>query len=324
MGDITRVLDRELEREVAVKSLRAQHLTNAESVARFVREAKTTGQLQHPNIPPVHELGHDSEGNPYFTMALVRGETLGTIVDRLARGDAETHRQFTFARRIQIMQLVCDAIHYAHSRGYLHRDLKPDNIMLGPFGEVQVMDWGLVRKITGPETRPKHEQTRVGMFVGTPEYAAPEQIAGDASHLDARTDVYGLGAMLYEFATLHPPHQGKSKKEILMSVMTGTPPRPESYHHPVQGRVSRELSAVILEAMASLPEERPESAQALKVRLQQVLEGDAPGQSRFKRVLIRLQRYLDNRNSRLLVALICLWLVAPLFIPFGLAWIYFH
>ena len=309
MGEIARVLDRQLGREVALKSLRTNHRDNPDSVARFLREAKATSQLQHPNIPPVHELGKTAEGDPYFTMALVRGETLSQVVDRMRRGDPETHRQFSFARRIQIIQLVCDAIHYAHSCGFLHRDLKPDNIMLGPFGEVQVMDWGFVRRISGDEAAPEPGLTRVGTVVGTLAYAAPEQIAGESAALDARTDVYGLGALLYEFSTLHPPHRGKSVKELMTSVLTRTPARPESYQHEVQGRVPLELSEVIMEAMSALPDERMTSAQELKVRLQQILEGNTPART--------AQRPFQR-------GLILLWSISPVILLAYIAWIHFH
>jgi serine/threonine-protein kinase len=302
MGQVARVVDRHLEREVALKALRSKHRGNPQLVARFLREARVTGQLQHPNIPPVHELGQTLDGSPYFTMALVRGETLRQIVDRLRRGDPETHRNFSFARRIQILQMVCDATHYAHSQGFLHRDLKPDNIMVGPFGEVQVMDWGFVRPLqadAGPAL------TMAGTMVGTLAYAAPEQIAGESATLDARTDVYGLGAVLYEFCTLHPPHQGKSVKELMTSVMTGPPPRPDSYHHESQGRVPADLSETILVAMASLPEERMGSAQELKAQLQQILEGRTaikPTQGAIQKGLWRLW----NLSPLLLLAYVIL------------------
>ncbi|MBT9585869.1 serine/threonine protein kinase [bacterium] len=309
MGEVARVLDRQLGREVALKSLRTNHRDNPDSIARFLREAKATSQLQHPNIPPVHELGQTAEGSPYFTMTLVRGETLSQVVDRMRRGDPETHRQFSFARRIQVIQLVCDAIHYAHSCGFLHRDLKPDNIMIGPFGEVQVMDWGLVRRISGDETPPEPGLTRVGTVVGTLAYAAPEQIAGESAALDARTDVYGLGALLYEFSTLHPPHQGKSVKELMTSVMTRSPARPESFQHEIQGRVPVELSEVILEAMSSLPDERMASALEFRVRLQQILEGKTPS---------------ETAQHPLLRGLMTLWAISPVILLAYIAWDHFQ
>lgn len=321
MGEVVRAIDTQLEREVAIKCLRERHLNNEDSKARFLLEAKATGQLQHPNIPTVHELGESAEGRPYFTMALVQGENLGSIVDRLRQGNADYHKTYTFARRIQIIQAVCDAIHYAHSRGYLHRDLKPDNIMIGPFGEVQVMDWGLVRRFTD-EAGPRLDKTTMkGTFIGTAAYAAPEQIAGESAHLDERTDVYGLGALLYEVTTLHPPHTGRSVREVMMSVVTKTPPRPESYRHVLQGRVPRELSRLILEAMAPLPDERLKTALELKERLQVILEGEAApvcAHTHLKRNAARLQKFLDNHHSPLTVLLVYLWLVSPPLLLAGL------
>ncbi|MBN9419694.1 MAG: serine/threonine protein kinase [Candidatus Eremiobacteraeota bacterium] len=321
MGEVVKAVDRKLEREVAIKSLREKHLGNEESKARFLLEAKATGQLQHPNIPTVHELGETEEGRPYFTMSVVQGENLGSIVDRLRQGNADYHKIYTFARRIQILQAVCDAIHYAHSRGYLHRDLKPDNIMIGPFGEVQVMDWGLVRRFS-EEPGPRLEKTTVkGTFIGTAAYAAPEQIAGESAVLDERTDVYGLGALLYEVTTLHPPHTGRSMREIMMSVVTKSPPKAETYRQPLQGRVPRELSRLIEEAMAPLPDERLKSAIELKQRLQGILEGEAApvcAHTRLKRSAGRLQKFLDNHNSPATVLLVYLWLISPPLLLAGL------
>lgn len=314
MGEVVRAVDRHLEREVAIKSLRERHLNNQDSKARFLLEAKATGQLQHPNIPTVHELGETQEGRPYFTMAVVQGENLGSIVDRLRQGNSDYHKTYTFARRIQILQDVCDAIHYAHSRGYLHRDLKPDNIMIGPFGEVQVMDWGMVRRFSG-EAGPRLEKTTTkGTFIGTAAYAAPEQIAGESAALDERTDVYGLGALLYEVTTLHPPHTGRSLRETMMSVISKTPPRPETYRHALQGKVPRELSLLIQEAMAPLPDERLKSALELKERLQRILEGEAQpvcAHTHLKRGAARLQKFLDNHNSPLTVMSLYLWILSP-------------
>ncbi|MFN8609699.1 MAG: serine/threonine-protein kinase [Vulcanimicrobiota bacterium] len=324
MGEVVKAVDRQLEREVAIKSLRDKHLDNDDSKARFLLEARATGQLQHPNIPTVHELGETSEGRPYFTMSLVQGENLGSIVDRLRQGNPEYHKTYTFARRIQIMQAVCDAIHYAHSRGYLHRDLKPDNIMIGPYGEVQVMDWGLVRRFSDDPGPRLPSTTMKGTFIGTAAYAAPEQIAGESAVLDERTDVYGLGALLYEVTTLHPPHTGRSVREVMMSVVTKSPPKPESYRQAQQGRVPRELSRLIQEAMAPLPEERLKSALEVKERLQVILEGEAApvcAHTHLKRGAVRLQRFLDNHHSPLMVALLYLWLLSPPLLLAGL--IYF-
>ena len=313
MGEIARAVDLTLEREVAVKSLLSKHMNRPDSVARFLLEAKVTAQLQHPNIPAVYELGKTAEGNPYFTMALVEGETLSEIVDRLKRGDAETHRNFSIARRVQIIQGVCDAIHYAHSRGYLHRDLKPDNIMIGSFGEVQVVDWGFVRRMASEgEDALKPGLTRVGTVVGSPAYAAPEQIAGDSEILDARTDVYGLGALLYEFTTLHPPHQAKSVRELMLSVMTRSPPRADSYHHEIQGRVPTDLSEVISIAMAPVPDERMASAQELKAHLQQVLEGRTPKSP-----------LAPPPSSPLRRAIWQAWILSPLVLMAYIAWAHF-
>jgi eukaryotic-like serine/threonine-protein kinase len=322
MGEVLRATDRSLKRDVAIKTLRGSLQEDAESVARFVREARAVGRLQHPNIPPVHELGTTQQGLPYFSMRLVQGETLSEVIRRLREGDLATHAHWTFARRVQVVQNVCDAVHYAHSLGILHRDLKPDNIMVGPFGEVQVMDWGLARPFRHCEqTAELAGATRAGIFVGTPAYAAPEQIAGESDALDPRADVYGLGVLLYELCTLHPPFTGANAQQIMTAVLSKRPAKPESYSHPVQGRVPRELSVLILQAMASLPEERMESAAELKRRLQEILEGEAAPvcpHTALKRNMTRLDKFMDNHNSPLTIGLIYLWLVSPVLLLLAL------
>lgn len=316
MGDVLRATDRSLKRDVAIKTLRGSLQSDEESVARFVREARAVGRLQHPNIPPVHELGTTRQGLPYFSMRLVHGETLSDVIRRLRAGDAETHSQWTFARRVQVVQHVCDAVQYAHSLGILHRDLKPDNVMIGPFGEVQVMDWGLARPFRLNEQNAELAgATRAGIFVGTPAYAAPEQIAGESEALDPRADVYGLGVLLYEFCTLQPPFTGANAQQIMTAVLSKRPAKPESFQNPVQGRVPRELSVLILQAMAPLPEERMESAADLKMRLQEVIEGEARPvcpHTALKRNMTRLDKFMDNHNSPLTIGFIYLWLVSPL------------
>jgi tetratricopeptide (TPR) repeat protein len=201
--------DRDLDRDVAVKVILPEHAGRADLVERFREEAKVMARLQHPGIPPVHATGHLADGRPFLAMKLIRGQTLfHLLLDRPAD---------PVARFLPAFEQVCQAIGYAHSLGVLHRDLKPGNIMIGPFGEAQVMDWGLAKFVSGPPcsalsdtpcTSPNPARTRLGSLLGTPAYMAPEQARGETERIDRRTDVFSLGAVLCEILTGSPPYAG--------------------------------------------------------------------------------------------------------------------
>lgn len=295
MGAVFRVVDTELGREVAAKTLRPELSEDPNEVNRFLDEARSTGQLEHPNIVPIHDLGVDSQGRPYFTMQLVRGETLTAIIERLQAGDAATHQHFTWARRLAIIMQVCDAIDYAHSRGVLHRDLKPDNIMIGPFGEVLVMDWGLAKR----EGAPTEES-----ITGTPAYSPPEQLQGQAP--DVRSDVYGVGATLYELLTLKPPHQGPTFMDTLQAALTRSVESADAARHPIQGRVPREVAIIVNRALERDPAARQPTVEQLKKELQDYLDGQSPVvcvHTGLKRATNRLQRFIDNHGALAIILL---------------------
>jgi tetratricopeptide (TPR) repeat protein/tRNA A-37 threonylcarbamoyl transferase component Bud32 len=215
MGVVWRCRDRRLGRDVALKVLR-QHLSGQPRLAvRFIEEAQVASQLQHPAIPPVHELGELPDGRPYFAMKLVQGHTLAELLQARS-GPADD-----LARFLAIFEQVCQAVAYAHSKGVIHRDLKPANIMVGAFGEVQVMDWGLAKLLRpgGATAEPSvgtvatvrttdADATQTGALLGTPAYMGPEQARGEVGRLDTRCDVFGLGAMLCEVLTGQPPYVG--------------------------------------------------------------------------------------------------------------------
>jgi serine/threonine-protein kinase len=218
MGAVFKGRDTELGRELAVKVLLAEHRQRPELVRRFLEEARIAGQLQHPGVAPVYELGWCLEDQPFFTMKLVKGHTLSELL-RQRSG----HRQ-DLGRFLGIFAQVCQTVAYAHARGVLHRDLKPSNVMVGAFGEVQVMDWGLAKVLcpagqpaprsdgddrTVIQTNPPGstaEESRTGTVVGTPAYMAPEQARGET--VDERADVFGLGAILCILLTGQPPFCG--------------------------------------------------------------------------------------------------------------------
>jgi serine/threonine-protein kinase len=224
MGAILKGHDPQLGRDLAIKVLLDHHQHRPDLVRRFLEEARIGGQLQHPGIVPVHEVGVFADQRPYFTMKLVEGRTLG---DLLARQRHPTQDQ---ARYLKIFEQVCHALAYAHSRGVIHCDLKPSNVMVGAFGEVQVMDWGLARvlgdlpgvdpyrqaPVSSPSGESGEKETDLAPVLGTPAYLAPEQARGAGTRLDERCDVFGLGAILCEILTGKPPHEGGAGSEVFV------------------------------------------------------------------------------------------------------------
>jgi len=233
MGMVLLGRDVDLGREVAVKVLLQTHRGKTELLQRFVEEAQIGGQLQHPGVVPVYELGRLPDQRPYFTMKLVKGRTLAKLLAE--RQEPQQDR----LRWLRIFEQVCETLAYAHARGVIHRDLKPSNVMVGAFGEVQVMDWGLAKVL--PEGGVADEQaaqqteatairtvrsegsdtpgglgsqTHAGSVMGTPAYMAPEQALGQVDQLDARCDVFGLGAILCEILTGKPPYVGACSEEV--------------------------------------------------------------------------------------------------------------
>jgi serine/threonine protein kinase/WD40 repeat protein len=243
MGTVYRGVQATLARHVALKVIHADG--SADSRYRFQREAETLAQLNHPNIVPIHDLVRENGLPVCFSMKLVEGRTLQQITNRLRDRDAETLQEFPLARLLTIFLKVCDAISFAHSRGVLHRDLKPENLMVGDFGEVLVMDWGLAKQKNetsapvetdkgrglllssgGSDTDPSFLATMEGSVMGTPRYMSPEQAMGLIDEIDEQSDVFSLGGILYALLTLRPPVEGSTLNEILAKVSSGeiTPP----------------------------------------------------------------------------------------------------
>jgi serine/threonine protein kinase len=241
MGAVLEAEDASLQRKVAMKVL--PEGDSSGDVLRFINEARITGRLEHPHIVPVHTLGADEHGLPFYTMKLVRGSTLKEVLNALAHGEEDAVRSHPLSNLLTIFQKVCDGIRFAHSQKIIHRDLKPDNVMLGSYGEVLVMDWGLAKDIApsaegtfGAESSSGEEatlessadlsgqmdaHTLMGDILGTPQYMPPEQARGDLALLDERADIYSLGAILYHILTLEPPVRTGSKEQMLERVRTG-------------------------------------------------------------------------------------------------------
>lgn len=270
MGEVVLARDRRIGRDVALKRMRAEHPT-PELVERFLREAKIQARLDHPSIAPVHELGFDSEGLPYFTMKRVAGTTLAALLED--RGEKQPQRL------LRAVVDVCHAIELAHSRGYVHRDLKPQNIMLGDYGEVYVLDWGVARVLdtvegratTAPTTPDDVSSldgvTKTGALLGTPGYMAPEQVRGEP--VQPAADIYAIGSILFEILAGTPLHPRGA--EALATTLANVERSPAKRHP--DRRIAPELDAICAGALATDPAERP-TAHKLADALQGYLDGD--------------------------------------------------
>jgi serine/threonine protein kinase len=253
-------LDNNLGRTVVMKTLHS-HLADREYPrARFLREARVTAQLQHPNTVPVYEIGQDIEGRLYFTMKKVEGDSLRDIMERLIVGDEETCRVYNLDRLLGVVIQVCNALAYAHDHGVVHRDVKPENVFIGSYGEVILLDWGVAKVWAlddeeSPQAVVHHEDlTDVGQRPGTPLYMAPEQVRGGGVEIDGRTDVYAVGAVLYEILTLKEPLRGERVSETFEMILKERPIPPEE-RAPDQ-RIPGQLSAIAMRALEKDPKDR--------------------------------------------------------------------
>jgi len=305
MADVLRGYDTKLRREVALKVTK---LTRREmprqQLARFAEEAQIMAQLEHPNVVPVHDLGTSPEGHGYFSMKVIPGRSLETILEQRRAGDAATLAQFGLRRLLDVFLQVCQAIDYAHARGVIHRDIKPANIMVGDFGEVLVMDWGVAKlmepsvarpqtvttsaeegsipdievEASGSSIRPgvtsvraaaKAWQTQDGTIIGTPEYMSPEQAEGRP--VDGRTDIYALGVILYEILCGQVPFEEEDPHATLKRVISETPRPPRE----LQPAVPAALEALTLRVLVKDPAERTLTIQQIRAYVQNYIEGVA-------------------------------------------------
>lgn len=275
MGHVWRAEDVTLGREVVVKELRSD-IPNGPGSLRFIREARITGRLEHPGVVPVYELGRDpTSGQPFYVMRYIRGRTLSQVV-------AVFHRQRRVLGRYDSVELVglltafvsiCNTIAYAHSHGIIHRDLKGENVILGEFGEVIVLDWGLAKRMdddeedtTGSDPIAEQDPSRtvMGQVIGTLAYMSPEQAEGRTDLIGPGTDIFGLGALLYEILTGHPPFEGSNVTTVLHLARRSeiVPP------HDIWSAVPPGLEAICLKAMSRLRADRHFSALELGQEVQ--------------------------------------------------------
>ena len=278
MKMILRSTDRLTRREIAIAKMKEDTLDN-NSLKTFLHEARILARLDHPNIVPLHDIGIDPGGEPYFTMKLLSGESLGAVLKKLSKGDQTYLQKYNLNILLEIFLKVCDAAAFAHSRNIVHRDLKPENIQVGDYGEVLLCDWGLAKDINLPEesneeinlTEILSRQTMHGMIKGTPGFMAPEQVEGNPE-ITEKTDIYALGCILYNLVTYHRPIESKSLEELVKDTLEGNiiPASERSLNH-----VPKALEPVMQKAMSVDPKKRYKNSEALACEVRAYLDGFA-------------------------------------------------
>lgn len=266
--------EQSLRRNVALKRLRPELRGRGPALRGFLREAQIMGQLDHPNVVPVHAIGSDEEGI-FFSMKLVDGQTLEQLIDDLPDRPLDMHELYD---TIDLVIKVCDALAFAHSRGVIHCDVKPSNVMIADFGQVYLMDWGVARLVGDPENHPpvitgaSTEQTRAtGHSLGTPAFMAPEQVLGDPRNLSERTDVFAVGALLYALLSRHPPYVGPTLFRVLeLAEVANFVPLDEACP---AGSCPAALVRIVHRAMSRAPEDRHASIEDLRDDLGRFLRG---------------------------------------------------
>ncbi|MDF1702630.1 MAG: serine/threonine-protein kinase, partial [Planctomycetota bacterium] len=282
MGEVHLVTDEDLRRQIAMKVMREDAAQEREHRLSFVAEAQATSQLEHPGIPPVHDIGLTPDGRLYFTMKLVQGRTLAEVIHDLVLKRRDVQREYNLHKLVSNLETICETMYFAHERGVIHRDLKPENIMLGDYGEVHVMDWGLARveveideDVEGAayvETARAGSgtETQHGQIKGTPPYMSPEQFRSDPSAVDERSDIYALGCLLYEMLTLHPAFGG-NLSEIISKKMAGE--AVDVRERNPRRKPPEPLAEVCRKAMAAAASERYGTAREMGDALRNWLDG---------------------------------------------------
>lgn len=326
MGIVYRAHDEELHRDVAVKLLHTRYPIESSAGKRFVDEARITAQLQHPGIPPVYRVGHLPNGRPFLAMKLIKGQTLDLLLKAQGAGSAKWLGTF---------ESLCQSLGYAHAHGVIHRDLKPTNVMVGAFGEVQVMDWGLAKVLTPQGANPKAEVepdataapdpttikslrdagpfTQSGSILGTPAYMAPEQAIGGIEQIDQRTDVFGLGAILCTLLTGKPPYVGADAESTRQ--MAARTKLSDAFARLEATSAEPDLIALCKRCLSAEPADRPadanELAQAIatlrsaaddRARKAEIERGKAEVESREQRKRRRVVQWAGGLSAAVLLA----------------------
>jgi serine/threonine-protein kinase len=333
-AEVTLAKDHDIDRTVAVKRLLPERRDDG-SVLRFAEEVRTVGQLEHPNIVPIHDVGVDEAGQYFFVMKYVEGETLETVIEKLRANDPAYVAKYTPEYRVQIANEILRGVQHAHELGVLHRDLKPANVMVGSLGEVVVMDWGMAKRISdaaGDAEAPAVEapaatererlfQTQAGALVGTPAYMSPEQASGHVDKIDERSDVYSLAVMFYElFSLKHPRANCNTVAEMIASV---------SHEKIAIGKLMTDflgagapaaLAHFVRHGLGVDPKERYQTVADMRTRLDKVRDGTAGVECHvtFVQRILRGVSHAVDRYPMTLASLFILMMLATLFaVGFG-------
>ena len=320
MGAVLLIKDGDFQRPAAMKVMLSRYAQNAEAMERFLAEAQVTAQLEHPNIVPIHDLGIMEDGTVYFTMKYIEGESLGSVVKKLKSEDAavaaKAAAEWSDERILLTFLKVLDGMSYAHAKGVVHRDIKPDNIMLGGHGEVLVVDWGIA-KVLGRDELGKTQDvvhlrdqdalslTREGSTMGTLYYMPPEQASGELAAIGPHSDVYALGATLYELLTRKRPVSGPTAVDIIAKVVRGeivpvSEARPD---------LPADLAAIVMKAMALAPERRYAQCGAFAEDVRRYLAGQAVA-ARQRNLIERIGAWVQSHRRQVLAGAAGVALVA--------------
>jgi serine/threonine protein kinase len=330
MGVILNAKDINCRRSVAMKKMHDGERIKKEKIVRFINEAQITAQLEHPSIVPVYELSVDARGDVFYTMKKVDGLTLVQIINRIRAEDEEVIAKYSLMRLLNIFLKVCEAVAYAHSKHVVHRDLKPENIMIGGYGEVLLMDWGLAKVIDAgvraDSSDPDEDKeyltelqtidtivsdkdmidklkTVKGQVLGTPGFMPPEQALGKVQDINTRSDVYALGGILYNILTLEPPVTGLYLRQVLRDIVSGNIEPPVSHNaknsfpHCPYHRIPQALSAVAMKALETTPNHRYQSVEELQDDVEKYLGGFATSVEDagiFKLLMLLVKRNLKE------------------------------
>ncbi len=330
MGLILNAKDLNCRRDVAMKIMGQSNVASKEQILRFIIEAQITAQLEHPSIVPVYELSVDANDDVYYTMKLVNGLTLVDILEDIKVDKTEALERYPLMRLLTIFIKICEAMAYAHSKGVLHRDLKPENIMIGDYGEVLLMDWGLAKILEPGDSDPAqfdgergstdggglsmddidsilsdHDiegtfRTIDGQIMGTPGFMPPEQALGKVKDVNIRSDVYALGGILYNILTLQPSVTARNLASIVDKIVTGDIRPPVAFNdektfpHCPNNKIPENLSAIAMKAMQPNPEDRYETVNALQSDIEKYIGGFATSvedQGLFKLLMLMIKRH---------------------------------
>ena len=314
LGEVMCARDQDIGRRVAVKRLR-QEVKSGSTLLRFAEEIRTIGKLEHPNIVPIHDVGIDDEGDHFFVMKYVDGETLEKVIERLAARDPSYTAKYTIERRVEIFMALSEAVAFAHAQGIIHRDIKPANVMVGGYGEVVLMDWG-VAKVRGnsdplfsgapsaPSASSSGLSTVAGAIVGTPMYMSPEQSRGEL--VDERCDVYSLSLLLYELLTLQHPLEKKGTLDAVLEGISKDPiPSVIAICDAGPDRIPAELGHFIRRGLAKDPSDRFPNVEAMLDRLRARAMGDIPIEcpvTLMKSLTARWSRFVDRHPLGSIIA----------------------